>query len=210
FSPRPLRGTFFFLFPGGGATGGGGANWGGAAYDPARNLLIVNMNNVAHHIQLIPAEQVGEARKVFHDQEVSPQAGASYGMKREILLSPLDVPCTPPPWGVLAAVDLGTGRIVWRKPLGEMMGVTLGLPTLGGPIMTASGLTFIGGTMDDRLRAFDSATGELLMDWKLPAAGQATPMTYRHEGRQYVVIQAGGNPRAEGKLGDAVLAFALP
>ena len=204
FTPPSEQGTLFYPFT------GGGANWGGAAYDPARNLLIVNMNNVAHHIQLIPAEQVSEMRKVFHDQEVSPQAGAPYGMKREVLLSPLGVPCTPPPWGVLAAVDLGTGRIVWRKPLGEMMGVTLGLPTLGGPITTASGLTFIGGTMDDRLRAFDSATGELLMDWQLPAAGQATPMTYRHEGRQYVVIQAGGNPRAEGKLGDAVLAFALP
>ena len=204
FTPPSEKGTLFYPFT------GGGANWGGAAYDPARNLLIVNMNNVAHHIQLIPARQVGEARKVFHDQEVSPQAGAPYGMKREILLSPLGVPCTPPPWGVLAAVDLGSGRIVWRKPLGEMMGVTLGLPSLGGPIVTASGLTFIGGTMDNRLRAFDSATGELLMDWNLPAAGQATPMTYLHEGRQYVVIQAGGNPRAEGKLGDAVLAFALP
>ncbi|MCY3795641.1 MAG: pyrroloquinoline quinone-dependent dehydrogenase [Gammaproteobacteria bacterium] len=204
FTPPSKQGTLFYPFT------GGGANWGGAAYDPARNLLIVNMNNVAHHIQLIPAEQVSEARKVFHDQEVSPQAGAPYGMKREILLSPFGVPCTPPPWGVLAAVDLASGRIVWRKPLGEMMGVTLGLPSLGGPIVTASGLTFIGGTMDNRLRAFDSATGEPLMDWELPAAGQATPMTYLHEGRQYVVIQAGGNPRAEGKLGDAVLAFALP
>ena len=203
FTPPSERGTLLYPFT------GGGANWGGAAYDPARNLLIVNMNNVAHHIQLIPAGRVREARKVFHDQEVSPQAGAPYGMKREILLSPLGVPCTPPPWGVLAAVDLGTGRIVWRKPLGEMMGVTLGLPSLGGPIVTAGGLTFIGGTMDDRLRAFDSATGKLLMDWQLPAAGQATPMTYLHEGRQYVVIQAGGNPRAAGKLGDAVLAFAL-
>ena len=89
------------------------------------------------------------------------------------------------------------------------MGVTLGLPSVGGPIVTAGGLTFIGGTMDDKLRAFDSATGEQLMDWKLPAAGQATPMTYGHEGRQYVVIQAGGNARGGGKLGDAVLAFAL-
>ena len=203
FTPPSERGTLFYPFT------GGGANWGGAAYDPARNLLIVNMNNLAHHIQLIPAGQVGEMSKVFHDQEVSPQAGAPYGMKRELLLSPFGVPCTPPPWGVLAAVDLGTGRIVWRKPLGGVMGVTLGLPSVGGPIVTAGGLTFIGGTMDDKLRAFDSATGEQLMDWKLPAAGQATPMTYGHEGRQYIVIQAGGNARGGGKLGDAVLAFAL-
>ncbi len=167
------------------------------------------MNNVAHHIQLIPAEQVGEASKVFHDQEVLSQAGAPFGMKRELLLSPVGVPCSPPPWGLLAAVDLDSGRIFWRRPLGEKMGLTLGLPNLGGPIVTAGGLTFIGGTMDERLRAFDTATGELLMDWKLPAARQATPMSYLHEGRQYVVIQAGGNPRAAGKLGDAVLAFAL-
>ena len=203
FTPPSEQGTIFYPFT------GGGANWGGAAYDPARNLLIVNMNNVAHHIQLISAERVGEASRVFHDQEVAPQAGAPFGMKRELLLSPLGVPCSPPPWGVLAAVDLGSGRIVWRRPLGDMMGLTLGLPNLGGPVVTAGGLTFIGGTMDERLRAFDTATGDLLMDWKLPAAGQATPMTYLHDGRQYVVIQAGGNPRAAGKLGDAVLAFAL-
>ncbi len=167
------------------------------------------MNNVAHHIRLIPAEEVGEARKVFHDQEVSPQAGAPFGMKRELLLSPLGIPCTPPPWGVLAAVDLASGEIVWRKPLGETEGVTLGLPSLGGPIVTAGGLVFIGGTMDDMLRAFDVAMGELLWQWQLPAAGQTTPMTYVREGRQYVVIQAGGNATAQGRPGDAVVAFGV-
>ena len=203
FTPPSEQGTLLYPFT------GGGANWGGAAYDPLRNLLVVNMNNVAHHIQLIPAEQVGDARKVFHDQEVAPQAGAPFGMKRELLLSPLGIPCTPPPWGVLAAVDLATGEIVWRRPLGEMNGVTLGLPSLGGPIVTAGGLVFIGGTMDDMLRAFDVATGELLWEWRLPAAGQATPMTYVREGRQYVVIQAGGNATAQGRPGDAVVAFGV-
>ena len=203
FTPPSERGTLLYPFT------GGGANWGGAAYDPTRNLLIVNMNSIAHHIKLIPAEQVGEARKVFHNQEVSPQAGAPFGMKRELLFSPLGIPCSPPPWGVLAAVDLDSGEIVWRTTLGEVGGVSLGLPSLGGPIVTAGGLVFIGGTMDDMLRAFDVATGELLWQWRLPAAGQATPMTYVREGRQYVVIYAGGNPAAQGRLGDVVVAFGI-
>ena len=188
---------------------GGGANWGGSAYDPTRNLLVINMNSIAHHIQLIPTDRVDEARKVFHDQEVAPQIGAPFGVKRQVLLSPFGIPCTPPPWGVLAAVDLASGDIVWRRPFGEIEGVTLGLPSFGGPIVTAGGLVFIGGTMDDTLRAFDVATGEQLWHWPLPAAGQATPMTYVREGRQYVVIYAGGNPAAQGRLGDTVLAFAV-
>ena len=131
-------------------------------------------------------------------------------MKRELLLSPLGLPCTPPPWGVLAAVDLASGEIVWRTTLGEVYGLPLGLPSLGGPIVTAGGLVFIGGTpMDDMLRAFDIETGALLWQWQLRAAGQATPMTYVREGRQYVVIYAGGNPAAQGRLGDVVMAFGL-
>ncbi|MCE2392080.1 MAG: pyrroloquinoline quinone-dependent dehydrogenase [Proteobacteria bacterium] len=203
FTPPSEQGTLVYPFT------GGGANWGGGAYDPARNLLIVNMNSLAHHVQLIPADRVAAARKVFPDQEVSPQAGAPFGMKREVLLSPLGVPCAPPPWGVLAAVDLANGELVWRKPLGDIAGVTLGFPNLGGPIVTASGLVFIGATLDDYLRAFDVGTGQELWRWKLPAAGQATPMTYIWEGRQYIVIYAGGNPNSRSNLGDALMAFAL-
>ena len=125
FTPPSEQGTLLYPFT------GGGANWGGAAYDPMRNLLIVNMNNLAHHIQLIPGELVEHARRVFHDQEVSPQTGAPFGMKRELLLSPLGLPCTPPPWGVLAAVDLASGEIVWRTALGEVFGVPLGPPGRG-------------------------------------------------------------------------------
>ncbi|MYD97256.1 MAG: pyrroloquinoline quinone-dependent dehydrogenase, partial [Gammaproteobacteria bacterium] len=186
FTPPSEQGTVLYPFT------GGGANWGGAAYDPMRNLLVVNMNNLAHHIQLIPGDLVEHARRVFHDQEVSPQTGAPFGMKRELLLSPLGLPCTPPPWGVLAAVDLASGEIVWRTALGEVFGVPLGLPSVGGPIVTAGGLVFIGATpMDDVLRAFDVETGALLWQGQLPAGGQATPMTYVWGGRQYVVIYAG-------------------
>ena len=203
FTPPSERGTLVYPFT------GGGANWGGAAYDPARNLLIINMNSLAHHVQLIPANQVAAVRKVFPEQEVSPQAGAPFGMKREVLLSPLGVPCAPPPWGVLAAIDLANGELVWRKPLGGIAGVTLGLPNLGGPIVTAGGLVFIGATMDDYLRAFDVGSGEELWRWKLPAAGQATPMTYVWEGRQYIVIYAGGNANSRSNLGDALMSFAI-
>ena len=100
---------------------GCGANWGGAAFDPTRNLLVINMSSVAHHVQLIPADQVDAVRQALSDAEVSTQAGAPFGMKRELLMSPIGIPCTPPPWGVLAGVDLASGEIVWRKTLGEIV-----------------------------------------------------------------------------------------
>ncbi|MEO1136710.1 MAG: PQQ-binding-like beta-propeller repeat protein, partial [Pseudomonadota bacterium] len=114
YTPPSLKGTL--LYP----ANGGGANWGGAAYDPARNLLVVNMSNFAHHVQLIPAAEVDTVSEVYHDSEVSPQTGAPFGMKREVLVSPLGLPCTPPPWGVLAGVNLASGEIVWRKTLGTV------------------------------------------------------------------------------------------
>jgi len=133
----------------------GGANWGGAAFDPARNLLVVNMSNIVHVLRLIPAVQVKAEREVFHEAEISPQTGVAYGMKRDVFLSPLGLPCNPPPWGVLAGVDLASGEIVWRSTLGtteeQAPGVIkLGTPNVGGPVVTASGLVFIGAAMDKR------------------------------------------------------------
>ncbi len=210
FTPPSEQGTILYPFT------GGGANWGSAAFDPARNLLVVNMSNIAHHITLIPADRVEEAQEIFHDQEVSPQEGAPYGMKRETLLSPLELPCTPPPWGVIAGIDLASGQIVWRKTLGTTEdlapgpGLNLGTPNFGGPVITAGGLVFIGAAMDNYLRAFDVANGRELWRGRLPAGGQATPMTYVWKGRQYVVIYAGGNARLGTRLGDFMVAFALP
>lgn len=210
FTPPSEQGTLLLPFT------GGGANWGSAAFDPTRNLLIVNMNNVAHHITLFPSENMEQMRMVFHDQEVSPQEGAPFGMMRTMLESSLGVPCTPPPWGIIAGIDLASGSIVWRKTLGTTedlgpgRGVRLGTPNLGGPIVTAGGLVFIGAAMDNYLRAFDVETGEELWKGRLPAGGQATPMTYVWEGRQYVVIFAGGYSRIGTTLGDFVVAFSLP
>ena len=180
------------------------------------NLLVVNMSNMAHNVQLIPTDKVEEAREVFHDQEVSPQEGAPFGMKRTPVLSPIGLPCTPPPWGVIAGIDLANGKIVWRKTLGTTEDLSpgpamkWGTPNFGGPIVTATGLVFIGAAMDNYLRAFDVSTGAELWRGRLPAGGQATPMTYEWQGRQYVVIYAGGNARAGTTLGDRLVAFALP
>ena len=209
YTPPSEQGTILLPFT------GGGANWGGAAYDPTRNLLVVNMSNIAHHIQLFPSDHLAQMREVYHDQEVAPQEGAPYGMKREILMSPLGLPCTPPPWGVIAGINLDSGAIVWRKTLdttedlSDGPGVKLGTPTLGGPVATAGGLVFIGAAMDHYLRAFDIANGTELWRGRLPAPGMATPMTYEWEGRQYVVIYAGGYARLDTTLSDKVIAFAL-
>jgi quinoprotein glucose dehydrogenase len=210
FTPPSEQGTLLLPFT------GGGANWGGAAYDPRRNLLVVNMSNLAHHVQLFPADEIDDVREVYHDQEVSPQEGAPFGMKRELLISPLGLPCTPPPWGIIAAVNLDDGKIVWRRTIGTTEdlspgpGMKLGTPTLGGPMITAGGVIFIGATMDHYLRAFDVASGEELWRGRLPAPGNATPMTYEWEGRQYVVIYAGGYARLDTRLGDRLIAYALP
>ncbi|HJS79213.1 MAG TPA: PQQ-binding-like beta-propeller repeat protein, partial [Vitreimonas sp.] len=212
FTPPSLQGTLIYPFT------GGGANWGSAAYDPSRNLLVVNMNNMAHEVRLYPkARDDEETAEVAEDVETAPMEGGPYSMSRRALLSPLGLPCTPPPWGVLAGVDLSTGQIVWRRAFGTTedlapgrLAMPLGVPGFGGPIVTAGGLIFIGAAMDDYLRAFDVETGAELWKGRLPAGGQATPMTYVWEGRQYVVIAAGGHARAGTRLGDSVVAFALP
>jgi quinoprotein glucose dehydrogenase len=213
FTPPSLRGTL--IFPG----NAGGTNWGSVAFEPGRGLLLVNTSRVAHVVKLIPRAEYDATKAASAGKEVSPQAGTPYGMLREVLLSPLDLPCNPPPWGRLAAVDLATGEVRWEVNLGTTrdiapvpIAIGWGTPNLGGPITTAGGLVFIAAAMDDYLRAFDVETGEELWKGRLPAGGQATPMTYRvrEDGKQYVVIAAGGNARMTTTLGDAVVAFALP
>jgi quinoprotein glucose dehydrogenase len=139
-------------------------------------------------------------------------------MSRAPLRGPSGVPCTPPPWGELVALDLAKGKIAWRAPLGALEEVAPGIgkiakgsPVLGGPIVTGSGLVFVGGTIDRRFRAFSAETGAELWTAELPASAHATPITYEVGGKQYVVIAAGGSAKlTEEKQGDALIAYALP
>jgi quinoprotein glucose dehydrogenase len=214
FTPPSLQGTL--QYPG----SMGGTNWGGVAFDRGRGLIVLNQTNLPFIVQLIPRE---EAKRLNWDEggwEYAPMKGTPYVMRRKPLMSTWHVPCNPPPWGTLAAVDTNTGQLRWQVPLGtvrELSPIPLpihwGTPTVGGPISTAGGLTFIGATLDSTFRAFDTETGRELWEARVPASAVATPITYRARrgGRQYVVVSAGGHGKATGtKLGDSVVAFALP
>ena len=211
FTPPSIQGTL--AVPG----NLGGMTWSGYAFDPQDNLLVVNTNNLVARVRLIPRDKV---RSDKEDGNYGPQRGTPYGMLRRFLQSPSDLPCGPPPWGTLTAVDMTGGKIRWQVPLGSMQsfgGVHSSVPpgsiSLGGPIVTAGGLVFIGGTTDPHIRAFNIKTGKELWKAQLPASGNATPMTYYvgENGKQYLVIAAGGHPAIpEDPLGDSLIAFTLP
>lgn len=190
-------------------------NWSGYAYDPRHNLLIVNTNNLLARVRLIPRDKIDSDNE---DGSMALQRGTPYAMLRRFLQSPSDLPCGTPPWGMLTAVDMAKGTIRWQVPFGSMQNfggqhgsVPPGSISLGGPITTESGLIFIAGTTDSKIRAFDVESGKELWSAELPAAGNATPMTYEFDGKQYLVIAAGGHQGIpEDPLGDALVAFALP
>jgi quinoprotein glucose dehydrogenase len=199
FTPPSLEGTL--VIP----SNIGGAHWGGLTFDPVRQLAIVPVNRLAAMVQLIPAStanldsmRASRSRIGFEDTRMR---GTPYIMRRKILFVPPGVPCTPDPPAALVAIDLKTGTKAWEQPL---------LPNLGGPIATAGGLVFLGATIDAFVRAFDIETGRELWRAELPGGAKATPMTYRGaDGRQYVVIAAGGDGETW-KPSDAIVAFALP
>ncbi len=214
----------------------GGSDWGGIAVDPVNNILIANYNNMPNYNQLIPREEVDEmgvysiadpnyepsAGSGSHGS-ISPQAEAPYGIR---VNAGWRVPftgllCKEPPYGGIAAIDLETREVLWDRPFGtarkngpfgipSMLPLDIGTPNNGGGVITASGLFFIGAATDDLFRAIDVETGERLWDVELPAGGQATPMTYEAEGRQIVVINAGGHDFMETPIGDYFIAYALP
>lgn len=201
----------------------GGQNWGGLAYDANNKLLIMPQNYVVTHNTLRLRDEVPFVSQKVEYDDYSADIGTPYVVKHEVLLSPFGVPCVAPPWGTLLAVSLDTGGISWEVPLGTPRDVvpgftwfpffpTIGFPSAGGPIVTDTGLVFIGAALDNYLRAFDAQTGAELWRHRLPAGGQATPMTYagRDTGRQFVVIAAGGHAYMRTKLGDSLVAFSLP
>jgi quinoprotein glucose dehydrogenase len=196
----------------------GGMNWSGYAYDPQDHLLIVNTNNLPAAMGVVPADQFpGDMTR--DGVQYTRQVGAPYGMFRTYIFAKAHLlPCAPPPWGMLTAVDLVQGTIRWQVPLGSIApgnpAVPPGTPSLGGPIVTAGGLAFIAGTLlDPSFRAFDVESGKELWKAQLPTSGGATPMTYqiRKNGKQYVVIAASGHQGStEEPQNDSIIAFALP
>ena len=196
----------------------GGINWSGFAWDAGHGRLIVSVTNLPAKIRMIPADKFKGGDHGDLRAETTMQIGTPYAMSRDFLRAPSGLPCIKPPFGELMAVDLDAGRIVWRVPLGSLEEVAPGVGhiaqgsiVLGGPIVTAGGLIFQGGTMDRTLRAFSAETGKLLWSAELPASAHATPMTYQVGGKQYVVIAAGGSAKVdEERQGDAVIAYALP
>jgi quinoprotein glucose dehydrogenase len=221
YTPPSLEGSL--LYP---ATTGG-INWGGVAVDPVRQVVVVNTNEIAAEVtRLVPRTEFDRERPEQYDPMRAPQDGTPYGMVKDGLLSSLGFPCNGLPLGRLTAVDLESGEIVWQRPFGGLRDLIwfpwkldLGLPNYGGPLVTASGLVFIGAALGPYLRAYDTATGEEIWRGKLPTGGQATPMTYRVDdlpggNRQFIVIAAGGHflfHEAFGQeLGDTIVAFALP
>jgi quinoprotein glucose dehydrogenase len=213
FTPPTTEGSL--LFP----SNAGGPNWGGVSIDPLRGRLFVNQMRLAGFVQLVPRAEYDAlpSQDAVYPEELYPMEGTPWAARRGPLMSPLGTPCNPPPWGVLTAVDLGSGRVLWEVRLGTTrdqapfpMWLPLGAPNLGGSLATAGGLVFIGATTEKFLRAFDADSGEEIWRRRLPYTANASPLSYRLRpgGKQYVVVAAGGHGWSE--PGDAVVAFALP
>ena len=210
FTPPAEEGSI--LFPS--ALGGG--NWGGAAYDPTTNQVVVKSENLATYIRIwdIEGPDPEKPGAMFLTRKMP---GTPYRVAGDWFMSPLGIPCTPPPWGTLTAIDMDSGKINWQVPVGqvERYGITIpefldwGSPSVGGPIVTGGGLIFMGATMDSKMRALDIDTGEELWETKLSVPAVAVPMTYMADGEQYVVIAVGGDAMGEMAVSDEIVAFKL-
>ncbi|MBV6416421.1 MAG: Quinate/shikimate dehydrogenase (quinone) [Steroidobacteraceae bacterium] len=196
-------------------------NWGSVAVDEARQRMVVSTSYMPLLLRLIPRAQApaGEGISIEGNAAISPQLGTPFAVRTERpFASPLGIPCNAPPWGRLSAVDLESRKLLWQRPLGTTrdhapFGIAVpGAFAQGGAIVTGGGVIFIAAALDNYLRAFDLASGEELWKGRLPAGGQATPMSYvsARTGKQYVVIAAGGHQYMRTTIGDYVIAYSLP
>jgi quinoprotein glucose dehydrogenase len=230
FTP-PTASRRFIQYPG----YNGGTDWGGIAVDPVRGVIVANYNDMPNYNRLVPRDEASR-KGIFPrtmarggnmgggaEHSIDPQWGAPYAIDVNAgwRLKFTGLLCKEPPYGGLRAIDLRTGRTLWDRPFGtarrngpfgipSMLPLTIGTPNNGGAVVTASGLIFIAAATDNLIRAVDLRTGETLWQDKLPAGGQATPMTYEVGGRQYLVIMAGGHHFMETPIGDELIAYALP
>lgn len=193
-------------------------NWGSVAVDPKRQVMFGMPLYLAFTVKLVQKEGAVLGETNQGEQGLNENAGAAYAVDMEPFLSPLGIPCQQPPWGYVAGADLRTGEIAWKHKNGTVYDMTplplpieMGVPGIGGPIITGGGVAFLAATVDDYLRAYDVTTGEQIWEARLPAGGQATPMTYLNsKGEQMVVLVAGGHGSIGTTFGDYVVAYKLP
>ena len=213
YTPPTTKGEGTLAYP----DSAGGVQWGGVAYDPQSQTAIVNTSHIVQYVKLYGREAYEKADSGSGNEVgFSPQKGAPYGMRLKVARNWLGMPCWKPPFGELVALDMHTGDVKWRRPLGAsqqygfFMPESWGSPTIGGPAVTAGGVIFIGASMDAKLRAYSLETGEELWEDQAEAPAVANPAIYEYEGREYVVFIAGGNSILKDQVGDQVVAYALP
>lgn len=211
YTPPSTQGTL--VYPGNFGT----FNWGSLAVDPENGVMFGMPTYLAFTSKLIPKDSLGDVETNKGEQGVNANEGADYAVEMGPFLSPLGVPCQQPPWGTIAAANLSTGEIAYQRKNGTVQDLSplplkfeLGVPGIGGPIITKGGVAFLSAATENNFRAYDLKTGDVLWNQRIPAGGQATPMTYLNsKGEQMVVLVAGGHGSVGTEIGDYVIAYKL-
>jgi len=213
YTPPTTKGEGTLTYP----DSAGGVQWGGVAFDPESQTAIVNVSHIVQYLKLYSREDYEQAATgAGNESGFAPQEGAPYGMRLEVALNWLGMPCWEPPFGEIVALDMHTGDVKWRRPIGAsqqygfFMPERWGSPTIGGPAVTAGGVVFIGASMDSKVRAYSLETGEELWEDQAEAPAVANPSVYEYNGREYVAFVAGGNTILKDQVGDQVVVYALP
>ncbi|MCU3022980.1 pyrroloquinoline quinone-dependent dehydrogenase [Enterobacter hormaechei subsp. hoffmannii] len=213
YTPPTTKGEGTLTYP----DSAGGVQWGGVAFDPQKQIAIVNTSHIVQYVKLYSREDYDNADKDSGNESgFAPQEGAPYGMRLLVASNWLGMPCWQPPFGEIVAIDMHTGDVKWRRPVGAsqqygfFMPESWGSPTIGGPAVTAGGVIFIGASMDAKVRAYSVVSGEELWSDQAEAPAVANPSVYEYKGRQYVAFVAGGNTILKDQVGDQVVVYALP